>query len=146
MAPVSHLLVGMATQMPPVPHDRTIGEVFAELGTHVRELVTEEVALARTELRQKAAQVSAAGTRFGLAAALGYAGVLTLVASLVLAAIELFDVAPWLAALVVGATALAAAAGVYAGARRTLFCEPLAPRQTLASLKENAAWIRNHTR
>jgi hypothetical protein len=120
--------------------------VFAELGTHVRDLVNEEVALARTELRQKAAQVSAAGTRFGIAAALGYAGLLTLVASLVLAAIELLDIAPWLAALMVAATALAAAGGVYAGARRTLFREPLAPRQTLASFKENAAWIRSHTR
>jgi len=136
----------MATHTSPDLNERPLTELFGDLGTHLRELLSEEVALARTELRQKALRVSAAGTRFGAAAAFGYAGLLTMIAGGILAGIELLDLAPWVATLLVGVVVLAIAGMFYASGRTIIQRDTFAPRQTLASLKENAAWIRSHTR
>jgi uncharacterized membrane protein len=119
--------------------DRSLGELLAELSRETSVLVRKEVELATTEM---SAKLKTAGTQAGVIAAggaLAHAGLLVLLAAIVigLAAIGL---PTWLAALVV---AVAVMIGGYAlvnqglsAMRRTSFT----PVQTMETLKENVTW------
>jgi uncharacterized membrane protein len=119
--------------------DRSLGELLAELSRETSVLVRKEDELATTEM---SAKLKTAGTQAGVIAAggaLAHAGLLVLLAAIVigLAAIGL---PTWLAALVV---AVAVMIGGYAlvnqglsAMRRTSFT----PVQTMETLKENVTW------
>ena len=126
--------------------ERPLGELVSDLGRQFRELVTEEVALAKAEVREKADQVTGAARLFGMAAALAHAGGLTLVAAVVLGLMAAFALSAWVASLIVALLLLAAAGGLFLAGRGQLRSRPLAPRQTIDSLKENAEWLKNHAR
>jgi Putative Actinobacterial Holin-X, holin superfamily III len=51
--------------------------------------------------------------------------------------------APWLAALIVGAVMIALGAGLLLFSKSRLRGENLVPRRTLSSLREDRAWIRD---
>src|SRR5918994_1453217 len=81
--------------------NRSLGELFAELSRETGQLVRKEVELATTEMTAKAKR---AGGHVGMAAAggaLAHAGVLVLLAAVVLALTDM-GVQPWLSALIVG--------------------------------------------
>lgn len=101
----------------------------------VRDLIREEVALARAELRYEAGKVTAAGVQFGVAAvALWFAGMFLLVAA-ALGIATLFAWPAWAGFGVVGV--LLAVAGLVAfisGRRAVRSVQPLP--HTVESLKE----------
>jgi Flp pilus assembly protein TadB len=101
----------------------------------VRDLIREEVALARAELRHEASKVGAAGVQFGIAAvALWFAGMFLLIAG-ALGLAALFDWPAWAGFAVV--SVLLAVAGFVAfvsGRRAVRTVQPL-PR-TVDSIKE----------
>ncbi|CAN5584400.1 hypothetical protein BH23ACI1_BH23ACI1_12670 [soil metagenome] len=101
-----------------------------------RNLIREEMALARAELRHEASKVTAAGVQFGVAAvALWFAGMFLLVA-LALGIATLFVWPAWAGFAVV--SVLLAVAGLVAfmsGRRAVRQVQPL-PR-TIDSIKEN---------
>jgi len=79
-------------------NDRSIGELFAELAKETGTLVRQEVALARTEMTQKAAEV---GRNVGFLAVGGlivYAGLLAILAAVVIGLASL-GLPWWLSAL-----------------------------------------------
>jgi hypothetical protein len=125
--------------MPDRTDDRSLGDLFAELSRETSALVRKEVELATTEISAKA---RVAGMQAGLVAAGGalvHAGLLVLLAAIVLGLAEL-GVAAWLSALIV---AIAVMLGGYALAnkgiaafRRTSYT----PTQTMESLKETTSW------
>lgn len=125
--------------MPDRTDDRSLGELLAELSRETSVLVRKEVELATTEM---SAKLKTAGTQAGVVAAGGalvHAGLLVLLAALVIGLVEL-GLAAWLAALIV---AVAVLIGGYALAnqsiakmRRTSFT----PVQTMETLKENVTW------
>lgn len=102
----------------------------------VRDLIREEVALARAELRYEASKVTTAGVQFGAAAvALWFAGTCLLVA-MALGISALFTWPAWAGFAVVGA--LLAVFGLVAfmsGRRAVRNIQPM-PR-TVESIKEN---------
>jgi hypothetical protein len=119
--------------------DRSIGDLLAELSRETSQLVKKEVELATTEMTAKARK---AGTHVGVAAAggaLAHAGLLVLLAALVLGLSEL-GVTPWLSALIISALTI----GVgylfvnrgLAGLRTT----SVTPTRAMESLKEDARW------
>jgi drug/metabolite transporter (DMT)-like permease len=125
--------------MPDRTDDRSLGELLAELSRETSVLVRKEVELATTEM---SAKLKTAGMQAGVVAAGGalvHAGVLVLLAAIVMGLAEL-GLPAWIAALIV---AVAVMIGGYllanqgiSNMRRTSF----APVQTMETLKENATW------
>ena len=119
--------------------DRSLGELFAELSRETGVLVRKEVELATTEM---SAKLKSAGGHAGIIAAggaLAHAGLLVLLAAIVLGLAEL-GVPFWLSALIV---AIAVMAGGYALATQGMSrmrAINFAPRQTIDTLKETASW------
>jgi Putative Actinobacterial Holin-X, holin superfamily III len=119
--------------------NRTLGDLLAELSRETSTLVKKELELASTELSAKARAV---GSQVAIAAAGGalmHAGLLVILAAVVIGLTQA-GLEPWLAA---GLVALATLAIGYVlvnkgitGLRRT----PMAPQQTIETLKENAKW------
>lgn len=85
--------------------DRSLKELVSDLRTDAGLLVRQEIALAKAELKEKAAGVAKQAALFAGAGLLAYAGLLALFAALVLGLIAIGVVA-WLAALSVGVLVL----------------------------------------
>jgi uncharacterized membrane protein YqjE len=123
----------------------SLGELLRRLTTDTGELVRQEVSLAKVEIRQTGATLARDGTRIGIALGLALAGALALVAFLVLALGDMLD-NYWLAALIVGLVFVGIG---YVLAKRALDDvkrRGLAPQQTIATLREDAAWAKQETR
>lgn len=125
--------------MPANPDNRSLGDLLSELSRETGTLVRKEIELATTET---SAKLKVAAGHTGVAAAGGallHAGLLVLLAALVIGLAQL-GVTPWLSALLVGlATAGAGYLLVNTGLgalRRT----SVAPTQAIESLKEDARW------
>jgi VIT1/CCC1 family predicted Fe2+/Mn2+ transporter len=125
--------------------ERSLGELFAELSRETSALVRSEVALAKTELSEKAARAGRDAGMVAAGGALAHAGLLTIVAAVVLL-LAAAGLPAWLAAVVAGIVV----AGIgYAVAQKGLTAlkrEDLTPRQTMDSVKETAQWAKNQTR
>ena len=125
--------------------DRSLGELFAELSRETSELMRHEVALAKVELSQKAARVGKDVGFISMGGALAYAGLLTLVAALVLGLWQA-GLDPWIAALIVGIVITIAG---YVSTQKGLTAlkrEQVAPTQTIDTMKENAQWAKGQVR
>ena len=125
-------------------HDRdqrSLGTLFAELSTETSTLIRDEVALAKAEMSQKVAGVGMDVGRLMAGGAVAYAGLLALIAALILALGEALPM--WLSALLVGiAVAAVGAVLVRSGLARLKERNPL-PEQTIQTLKEDAQWLKN---
>ena len=125
--------------MPPGPDDRSLGDLFAELSRETGVLIRKEMELATTELSGK---LKVAGMQAGIVAAggaLAHAGLLVLLAAIVVGLTAL-GLPAWLAALLVAVAVMAAGYALVnqglSKMRRTSFT----PVQTMETLKENATW------
>lgn len=128
--------------MPDRADDRSLGELLSELSRETSVLVRKEVELATTEM---SAKLKTAGTQAGVVAAggaLAHAGLLVLLAAIVIGLVQL-GMTAWLAALIV---AVAVMIGGYvlvnrglSTMRRTSFT-PVQTMETLKEMKENVTW------
>ena len=119
--------------------NRSIGDLIAELSRETGQLVRKEVELATTEMTAKAKK---AGANVGLAAAggaLAHAGLLVLLAALVLGLSEL-GVEPWLSAVIVGALTIIVGYVLVNKGLAALRTTSVAPTRAIESLKEDAQW------
>jgi hypothetical protein len=119
--------------------NRSLGDLLAELSRETGQLVRKEMELATTELTARARK---AGAQVGVAAAggaLAHAGLLVLLAALVIGLAEM-GLAPWLSALIVGVVTIVIGYVLVnrglTGLRSTNFM----PTQTIETLKEDARW------
>ena len=124
---------------------RSLGEMFADLSRETRTLIQQEIQLARTELAQNVSRMTGSVAMIVAGGLIAYGGLLAIVAAIVLALIAV-GLPPWAAALVGGVVS----AGIgYALVRAGLSAfrpTDLAPRQTIATLKEDARWLKTQTR
>jgi fatty acid desaturase len=126
-------------------NERSLGELFAELSRETSTLVRSEVALAKTELTEKATKAGKDAAMIAVGGALAHAGLLVIIAAVVLLLVQA-GLASWLAAIIVG---IAVAAVGYFFAQKGITAlkhEDLAPRQTMDSMKETAQWAKHQTR
>ncbi|HLJ67445.1 MAG TPA: phage holin family protein [Chloroflexota bacterium] len=134
--------VDQVTERRTTGDDRSLGELFSDLSRETTTLVRQEVALAKAELSQKAAQ---AGKDVGFLAAGGavaYAGFLALVAALIIG-LGQAGLSWWVSALLVGIVVAAiGGALVWTGIQQLRNLNPT-PTQTIESLKENQAWTKD---
>ena len=131
--------IGQATDRPTDP-DLSIGELFARLGSDLSGLLTTQVDLARTELRDEAKEAGRTASAFGAAALLGY---LALTLACFAAAWGLAEVLPEGWAFLIVAVVVGIVAGVLAmrGRAELRNAKDVAP-ETMESIKEDVAWTR----
>ena len=119
--------------------NRSLGDLLAELSRETGQLVRKEIELATTEMTAKARK---AGAQVGVAAAGGaliHAGVLVLLAMLVIALSDI-GLAPWLAALIVGLLTIGIGYLLVNRGLSGLRSTSIVPQQTIETLKEDARW------
>ena len=126
---------------PPYVHsERPLGDLFRTLASEGSQLVRQELALARAELKQSAQEFARHGARVVGWASVAGAGGLALVAFLIVLAGMLLGERYWLGALIVGAVLVAVGTwGSYRAAQR-LRRGALAPEHTIASLRTTGGW------
>jgi predicted phage tail protein len=124
-----------------VKEERSLGDLFSELATETSTLVRQEVALAQTELTQKATSV---GKNVGFLVVGGAVGYAALLAILTAAIIGLtYFIPAWAAALIVGVVVGIVAFLLISSALKALKETDLTPNQTVETLKEDAEWLKN---
>lgn len=124
--------------------NRSLGELFAELTKETTTLVRQEVALAKTEMTQKAAEVGKDVGFLAAGGAVAYAGLLAIVAGVVLALGQIIPL--WISALLVGL--MIAAIGYFLvrkGLNALKQVKPV-PEQTIQTLKEDKEWAKDQTK
>ena len=125
-------------------HDeRSVSDVLQDIFGNVQDIVRSEVRLAQAEIKTEAAKTARAAKSLIAGAVLGlYAGGVLLIAAVYGLSMV---VAPWLAALLVGAfVAVVAAILISIGQGRLRKVKK--PEKTIRSVKEDVQWLKNQTR
>lgn len=120
----------------------SIGELLKRVTTDTSDLVRQEVALAKAEMRQSASTLVQDGARAGIGLGLALVGVLALTAFLIAGLGRLLDERYWLAALIVGVVFLAIGVVLARNALTDIKRRGLAPDQTAESLRQDAEWAK----
>jgi VIT1/CCC1 family predicted Fe2+/Mn2+ transporter len=121
--------------------DRSVGELLGELMRETVTLVQQEINLAKTEMSQKATKVGVNVGAIAVGGAVLYAGVLSLIAALVLMLAHFRVMDAWAAALVVGVIVTVAGGFLVKKGLDALKDIDPAPRQTIETLKEDKEWV-----
>ena len=126
-------------------HDRPIGEVAAALTRDLSLLVRQEFELAKIEMREKGRVALPGLGMMGAAGAVALLAGGALTAFLILVLSLVLD--DWLAALITGAgLAGLAAALALAGKKRVEEMGTPLPEQTIETVKEDAAWVKEQAK
>lgn len=120
--------------------NKPLGDLFGDLAGEVSELVRKEVALAKLEIGQKAKFVGRNIGYLVVGGAVAYAAMLAIIAAIVML---LAKVMPhWGAALLVGGVVAVVGWLLVSKALSALQETDLMPEQTVETLKEDAAWVK----
>ncbi len=121
--------------------ERSLGDLFSELAAETGILVRQEVALAQTELTQKATSVGKNVGFLVVGGAVGYAALLAVLAAVVIGLANFIPA--WAAALILGVIVGIVAFLMVSSALKSLKTTELTPHETVKSLKEDAEWVKN---
>jgi len=124
--------------MPP-QDERSLGELFSELSRETGQLVRKEVELATTEMTAKVRSASTHVATTAAGGALAHAGLLVLLAALVIGLAQL-GVTPWLAAAIVALVTMGVGYLLVNRGVNALRQTSVVPTNTIQSLKEYAKW------
>jgi hypothetical protein len=120
--------------------NKPLGDLFSDLAGEMSELVRKEVALAKVEVGQKAKFVGKNIGYLAIGGAVAYAAMLAVIAGIIML---LDKVMPnWGAALLVGVVVGVVGWLLISKARAALQATDVTPQQTVESLKEDAAWVK----
>lgn len=123
-------------------NERSLGELFGDLTRETVTLVRQEVALAKTEMTEKATSV---GKDIGFLAAGGavaYAGFLALLAAVIFFLADVVNLPHWVSALIVGIVVAGIGYFLVRKGLDALKQQDLTPRETVRSLQEDAEWAK----
>ena len=129
------------TQLQIQKDERSLGDLFSELAADTGVLVRQEVALAQVEISAKATRVGKQVGYLAVGGAIGYAGVLAIMAGIIMGLS--YFIPAWAAALLVGALVGAASFFLISSAIERLKNTNLKPEETVESIKEDAEWLKN---
>ncbi len=121
----------------------SVGELFRELTQEARSMVNLEVALARRELSEKAAQAGKGASMVAAGGMVIYAGVLALVAAAIFALALVIPT--WASALIIGVVVALVGYFIVRAGLNSLKGPKLVPHQTIATLKEDKTWVKDPT-
>ena len=119
--------------------ERSLGDLLSELSRETGQLVRKEVELATTEMTSKAKKAGADAAMIAAGGALAHAGLLVLIAAVVLGLAQL-GVTPWLSALLVGLVTIGIGYLLVNRGIASMRRITITPVQTVETLKEDARW------
>ena len=124
--------------------NKPLGDLFGDLAGEVSELVRKEVALAKLEVGQKAKYVGRNIGYLVVGGAVAYAAMLAIIAAIIML---LAKVMPhWGAALLVGGVVAVVGWIVVGKALSAIQETDMTPEQTVETLKEDAAWVKQQVK
>ena len=121
--------------------ERSLGDLFSDLARDMGTLVSQEVALARTELTQKAVQVGKDIAILAVGGLVAYAGLLALIGGVIFLLAER-GLPLWASAMLVGGIIAIIGYVLVQRGISALKQQDLTPRQTIESLKEDTKWAK----
>jgi hypothetical protein len=125
--------------------ERPVGELMKQLAQETSTLVRQELDLAKAEMAEKGKQAGKGAGMFGAAGVVGLLALGALTAVLIALLATALDHV-WLAALIV-TVVYAAIAGALAltGKKKVQSATPVAPEQTIDTVKEDVQWAKTQT-
>ena len=120
--------------------DRSVARLLSDLANELGVLFRQETALFKAEIQENLGRLGIGAAALAAGGLIAFSGWLALIAAAILGLSIVL--APWLAALIVGAVLIALGAGLLLFSKSRLRSETLVPRRTLSSLRENREWIR----
>lgn len=121
--------------------EQAIGPLFRQLSADAGQLVRQEIALGKAELREAATGLIRDGAKIGVAAAFGLLAAIALTAFLIIGIGDLID-NYWLSALGVCVLYLIIAAILAKSAINGISSRDLKPTRTIETLREDAEWAK----
>jgi uncharacterized membrane protein YqjE len=120
--------------------DRSLGELFSEMGSEVSQLVRSEIDLAKAELKEEASKVAKAGAVLGAGGFIAYLAVILLSFA---AAWGLATAIPeGFAFLIIGTVYVVIAVVCFLVGRQRLQEFSPVPQETVETIKEDVQWAR----
>ena len=119
-----------------------IKALIQDVLSDARNLVRQEIALARVEAKEQAGEAKSIGITLAAAAVLALAGVVLVAAAIGAAAADLFGIPLWASYAGVALLLAAIAFALATYGRRRISATEVLPK-TKASLRENIAWIQS---
>jgi len=140
----------METQTHPPSSDNSLASLIRELRDESTTLLRQEVALAKTELTEKASVLGRNAAYLAVGGLVAYAGLVFILlslsellsAGLVRAGLST-TVASWLAPGIIGLVIAGVGYALIQKAKSTLSRESLTPEKTIQSLKEDKQWTQD---
>ncbi|MEG3158195.1 phage holin family protein [Lysobacter zhanggongensis] len=132
---------GASTDAPHI--EPSVGTLLKQLMREVPALLTNEIALAKSEMRENMQQTKAGMASVATGGAVLMGGFVMLLLAGVYALSNV--VAPWLAALIVGAVATLIGFAMVQAGKKKLQSESLRPDRTIGSLRRDKDTIRGRT-
>ena len=123
-------------------HEKSLGELFADLARDTSTLVRQEFSLAKAEVGKKAKDAGGHVAKIAVGGVLAFAGFLVLLSAVVLILTQVAGMPAWGAALLVALLTLGVGAFLAKAGMGALKEADLAPRQTIETLKEDAEWTK----
>jgi len=122
-------------------NERSLGDLFGDLARDMGTLVSQEVALARTEITETASRVAKDIAVLAVGGLVAYAGLLAIIAAVIFLIADR-GVPLWAAALIVGAVVAVVGYVLVQRGISALKQQDLTPRQTIQSIKEDTQWAK----
>jgi hypothetical protein len=131
-------------------HSASIPGLLKELRDETTTLLRQEMALAKTELKENASHLTSHAVQLAVGGFVAYAGIIVLLigighllgALLARAGMDP-DVAAWLAPSITGLAIALIGWGMLARAKKAIAHEDLVPRRTIDSLRSNKQWAQD---
>ena len=120
--------------------NKPLGDLFSDLATEMSNLVRQEVALAKLEVSQKAKYVGRNVGYLVVGGAVAYAALLAVIAAIIMLLDRVLPA--WGAALLVGLVVAGIGWLLIGKALSALQQTDVTPRETVETLKEDAAWVK----
>lgn len=120
--------------------NKPLGDLFSDLASEMSNLVRQEVALAKVEISHKAKYVGRNVGYLVVGGAVAYAALLAVIAAIIMLLDRVLPT--WGASLLVGLVVAGIAWLLIGKALSALQQTDVTPRETVETLKEDAAWMK----
>jgi uncharacterized membrane protein YqjE len=126
--------------------DSSLGELLKRLSNDTGDLIGQEIALAKAELKESAANVGKGVTKFAVAWMFGMTGFLALTACLIVAIGGAMGGRYAISALIVGVVEMIIAAIAANGARKSMRPSEIKPAETIQAIREDTNWAKREAK
>ena len=123
-------------------HNDSIGSLVRGVLVDIRDLMREELALARVEIREQASRAKLAAASLGVAAVALAFGATFLLVAIAVGLADLLDWPVWTGFLIVALLLSIIGLVMLSSGRKKLASVQAVPEETVRTLKENSEWLK----